>query len=197
MKTTCSARKVFVSLFLYLHLLLLATACQQNEPEKSVKDRVKKSVKAPGIDLPTAIMTDNLEALRQHIEAGSRLNEKDPIGGSSPLILAALFGRTAMAQLLIEAGADLNLQNKEGSTALHTAAFFCRPEMVKLLLQKKADKTIRNNYGSTAYEAVAAPFTAVKGVYDMAGKMLAPMGLKLDYTYIEKTRPEIAALLQD
>jgi hypothetical protein len=29
----------------------------------------------------------------------------------------------------------------------------------------------------------------------MMGEMLKPMGLVLDYAYIEKTRPEIAAML--
>ncbi len=28
------------------------------------------------------------------------------------------------------------------------------------------------------------------------GKVLGPMGLKLDYAYIEKTRPQIAATLK-
>jgi ankyrin repeat protein len=131
-----------------------------------------------------------------HITAGSDLNEKDPFGGSSPLISAALFGKTEIAKMLIDAGANLNFQNNEGSTALHTASFFCRPEIVKMLLDKRADKTIKNKYGSTAYESVAGAFADLKSTYDVMGQMLAPMGLKLDYVYIEKTRPEIATMLK-
>ena len=101
-----------------------------------------------------------------------------------------------MAKFLIDAGADINFQNNDGSTALHTAAFFCRPEIVKMLLDKGADKTIKNKYGATPYESVAGPFADVKNSYDMMGKMLGPMGLKLDYAYIEKTRPEIATMLK-
>jgi ankyrin repeat protein len=112
------------------------------------------------------------------------------------LITASVFGKTAMAKVLIDAGADLNFQNNDGSTALHTAAFFCRPEIVQMLLDKGADKTIKNSFGVTAYENVAGPFGDVKNAYDMMGKMLGPMGLKLDYTYLEKTRPEIAAILK-
>lgn len=78
-----------------------------------------------------------------------------------------------MARILIEAGADLNFQNNDGSTALHTAAFFCRPEIVKMLLDKEADKTIRNKFGATAYESLTPPFSDVKNVYDVMGKMLA------------------------
>ena len=107
-----------------------------------------------------------------------------------------MFGKTEMARVLIDAGADLNFQNNDGSTALISAAFFCRPEIVTLLLEKNADKTIKNTYGTTAYDNVAGPFEQVKEAYDMMGAALGPMGLKLDYAYIEKTRPEIAAMLK-
>jgi len=175
--------------------LLMMAACKSNEEKKEAAASTAKA-EAPGIDLHTAVISDNLEAVKQHIAAGSNLNEKDPFGGSSPLISAALFGKTEIARTLIDAGADINFQNNDGATALFTAAFFCRPEIVKLLLDKGADKTLKNKYGSTAYEAVVIPFADVKNTYDMMGKMLAPMGLNLDYAYIEKTRPEIAAMLK-
>lgn len=156
----------------------------------------QKKVKAPKDDLHTTIMNGNMVALKQHIAAGSDLNVKEHIGGSTPLIMATLLGKTDMAKALINAGANLNLKNNDGSTALHVAAFFCRPELIKMLLAKHADRTIKNNYGSTAYESVLPPFKEVKNIYDMMGKMLAPMGLKLDYPYIEATRPKIAAMLK-
>ncbi len=141
-------------------------------------------------------LQENIDAVKQHIAAGSDLNVKDPFGGSSPLITAAVFGKNEEAKILIDAGADLNFRNNDGSTALHSAAFFCRPEIVKMLLDKNADKTIKNNFGATAYETVASPFADVKNIYPMMEKALGPMGLKLDYAYIEKTRPEIAQMLK-
>lgn len=177
----------------FLAVLLAMTSCTDKKSEASDS---KTGVKAPEVDIHTAVITGNLEALKQHIAAGTNINEKDPFGGSSPLISAAVFGKTAEAQVLVDAGADLNFQNNDGSTALHTAAFFCRPEIVKMLLEKGADKTIKNKYGVTAYESVAGSFADAKNSYDMIGKMLEPMGLKLDYAYIEKTRPEIAATLK-
>jgi hypothetical protein len=153
-------------------------------------------VKPPEIDIHTAVITGDLNAVQQHIAAGSDLNEKDPFGGSSPLISASVFGKPEIAKVLIDAGADINFQNNDGSTALNTAAFFCRPEIVQMLLDKGADKTIKNKFGATAYESVAGPFSEVKNTYDIMGTVLGPAGLKLDYAYIEKTRPEIAAMLK-
>lgn len=188
MQKLLSSSRVFRTV-LFLVTIVLAASCGS-------KDSTAQTKEAPAVDIHTAVVTDNREAVKQHIVAGTNINEKDPFGGSSPLISAALFGKPEIAKILIDAGADINFQNNEGSTALHTASFFCRPEIVKMLLQKKADKTIKNKYDSTPYESVAGPYTELKPTYEMLEKMLAPMGLKLDYAYIEKTRPEIAALLK-
>ncbi|MGC4022336.1 MAG: ankyrin repeat domain-containing protein [Cyclobacteriaceae bacterium] len=189
-----NSKKVAIAIAMFTTLLTSASC--QNKKENAQEQTSKSSVKPPQVDIHTAVVTGNLEAVRQHIAAGSDINVKDPFGGSSPLISATVFGKTDIAKTLIDAGAKLNVQNNDGSTALHTAAFFCRPEIVKMLLAKGADKTIKNNYKSTAYESVLAPFKDVKSVYDMLGNALGPMGLKLDYAYIEKTRPEIAAMLK-
>lgn len=197
MKTTkINALKGITGIAL-LAVLFITASCNEKKAALESQSTVSATeVKPPQIDIHTAVITDNLEAVKQHIAAGSNLNERDPFGGSSPLISASLFGKTEMARTLIDAGADINFQNNDGATALIMASFFCRPEIVKLLLEKGADKSIKNKYNSTAYESVAAPFSEVKNTYDIMGKMLAPMGLKLDYAYMEKTRPEIAAMLK-
>ncbi|MDX2444891.1 MAG: acyltransferase family protein [Bacteroidales bacterium] len=148
------------------------------------------------IGIHEAVITGNMDAVMRHIKAGSTLNEKEPMGGSSPLISAATFGKTEVALALIEAGADVNSTNNEGSTALHTAAFFCRMEIVEALLANGADKSIKNNVGSTALDSVTAPYEAVKGIYEYFGTTFAPLGLKLDYEQIEMTRPRIAEILR-
>lgn len=179
-----------LSSFLYLGFIVLLSSCGSESQTK------KPAKEAPSVDIHTAVITDNIEALKQHIAAGTNINEKDPFGGSSPLISASLFDKKEAAKILLDAGADINFQNSDGSTALHTAAFFCRPEIVKLLLEKKADKTLKNKYGATSYENVSGSYADLKSTYEMLEKMLAPMGLKLDYAYIEKTRPEIAQMLK-
>ncbi len=114
----------------------------------------------------------------------------------TPLISAAVFGKTEIARVLIEAGAEVNLKNNEGSTPLHSAAFLCRLEIVEMLLENGADKDLLNNYGSTAQQSVMAPFSDVKFIYDQFSKDLGPLGFKLDYEYVEATRPKIAELLK-
>jgi ankyrin repeat protein len=189
-KQTINSLSIFVKA-VFVTVFVTVAACGQ----KKSAEKITSVVKTPAVDIHTAVITGNQEALKQHIAAGTDLNEKDPFGGC-PLINASVFGKTEEAKLLIEAGADVNFQNNDGSTALHTAAFFCRPEIVKMLLKKNADKTIKNKYGATPYESVIGNFADVKVAYDMMGKMLEPMGLKLDYTYIELTRPQIAGMLK-
>ena len=173
-------------------IFLLASCNSGSESGKNVTQQVE----APAVDIHTAVVTGNKDALKQHIAAGTNLNEKDPFGGSSPLISAAVFGKTEEAKILVDAGADINFQNNDGSTALLSAAFFCRPEIVRMLLDAGADKNITNKFGATAYQTVAGSFEESKNTYDMIGKVLEPMGLKLDYAYIEQTRPVIVEMLK-
>jgi len=181
---------------LVVYLAIAAACTGEGNSSQQTSEVTTGKVEVPQVDIHTAVVSSNEEALRQHIAAGTDLNARDPFGGSSPLITAAVFGKTDMAKILIDAGADLDFQNNDGSTALISAAFFGRPEIVRLLLDAGADKTIKNKYGGTAYGSVIAPFSEAKATYDMLGKALAPMGLKLDYTHLEKVRPEIASMLK-
>ena len=192
-------RNVIVTGFILAGLVLFVVSCgnsKMKNPEIKVNSKAGKIPEPPSIDLHAATFMGDIKAVKQHIQAGSDLNIKEPVMGSTPLITAAVFGKVEVALALIEAGANVNLQNKEGSTALHSAAFLCRREIVKALLENGANKELKNNYGSTAYDAVATPFSEVKAIYDQFSKDLGPLGLKLDYSYLENTRPEIAAMLQ-
>jgi fucose 4-O-acetylase-like acetyltransferase len=178
-----STMKTVTKAMLIVTLLAVAGCSKQENP-------------APKIGLFTAAVTGNLEAVHQHIKAGSDLDIKEPTRGSTPLITATVFGKTKVAMALIEGGADVNCQNNEGSTPLITAAVFCRTEIVKALLDKGANKTLRNKAGRNALESVSRPFDDVIGIYNGLGTALAPLGLKLDYERIKMTRPKIAEILR-
>lgn len=179
---------------------LILTACgnrQENPNDNNAQSpQEESSVKAPKVDIHSATLMGDLDAIRQHIKAGSDLDEREPAMRSTPLISAAVFGKTEIARALIEAGADVNIKNDEGSTALHSAAFLCRLEIVQMLLENGADKNLLNNYGSTALQSVSGSFADVKFVYDQFSKDLGPFGFKLDYDYVEATRPKIAEILR-
>ena len=182
---------------LYATTLMILFSCQGQE-QKSNKQKEEtpvSQIKPPSLDIHAATFMGNLEVVDQHINAGSDLNKKDQYG-STPLTIAATFNKTEVAKALIDAGADVNMQSADGSTPLHTSAFFCRIEIVEALLEKGADKTIRNSYGSTPLESVSAPFSDVKNFYDQISKDLGPLGFKLDYKYLETTRPLIADMLR-
>ena len=173
-------------------LILLTSACSQSDRSAKTKSTAGK----PKIDMHTAILSNNLDVVKQHIDAGTDLNKKDQFTGSTPLITASTFGRTAIVKALIDANADLTMKNNDGATALHTAAFFCRVEIVQLLMDAKADKTLKNNFGVTPRESVMGPFAEIKPIYEMLQKQLSPLGLQIDLNEIEKTRPVIAMMLQ-
>ena len=117
--------------------LLISTSCAQS----GNKTKAEAVVDQPAMDIQTAVLSNNLVVVKQHIEAGTDINEKDQFSGATPLITAATFGKTEIVNELITAGADLTLRNNDGATALHVAAFFCQVEIVQLLLDAKADKT--------------------------------------------------------
>jgi hypothetical protein len=194
-KISCS---ILNALF-FASIVILSGCGSGNENSGSdVKQQAEQQtkVKPPSVDIFTATFLGDLEAVQQHIQAGTDLNQREPTMGSTPLISAAVFGKTAVARALMEAGADVNIQNQEGSTALHTAAFLCRTEIVELLLAHGADKDLQNIYGSTPLASVEGPFSEVKGIYDEFSKELGPLGLKLDYNQLEQTRPVIAEMLR-
>ena len=101
--------------------------------------QVQSVVAASSIDIWTAAEQGNIEAIQQHVSAGTDLNAKAPKRGDTPLIVAARLGQTEAAGLLIENRANPNARNNDGNTALHIAAWYCRTEIVKLLLNNGAE----------------------------------------------------------
>ena len=197
MKTNIRNQKTTVKV-LALSVILIATAAcgtKTGTSSDTSSSTEKTAVKAPTVDMHTAVFMNNVKAVKQYISAGSNLNKRDQYG-SLPLTVAATFDRKEIAKLLIDGGADLAATSADGSTPLHTAAFFCRKEIVKMLLDSGSDKSIKNSYGSTPFESVAGPFEQVKPIYEQLNKDMGPFGLKLDYEELEATRPVIAEMLK-
>ncbi len=197
MKTLKSSLFKISTMFL-LALVLLLNACAQSEKissPKQTKNNSEKVVK-PGIDIHSAVLMGNYDAVKQHLNAGTDINFKEQMSGATPLMSAITFNQIDIAKMLITEGADLSLKNNDGSTPLHIAAFFGRIEMVQMLIDADADKTLKNNFGATPRETVLGDFNEVKPVYDMIIQQLQPIGFQLDLEAVKKARPVIALMLQ-
>jgi ankyrin repeat protein len=173
-------------------ILLITSACAQSGSNTKTKSVAEK----PNVNIQMAVLSGNLEAVKLHIEAGTNINEKDAMSGSTPLISAATFGKIDIVKALIDAKADLTIKNNDGATALHSAAFFCRVEIVQLLIDVNADKAAKNNFGMTPRESITVPFADMKSIYEILQLQLSPIDLQIDLNEIEKTRPVIAMMLQ-
>ena len=199
MKTT-KINSVKIAMIFSFIILLMTSACAQSgsssKADSNKESRTLTKTEKPAMDIQAAVISGNLDIVKQHIEAGTDINVKDPMSGSTPLITAATFDKSAIAKALIDADADLTLKNNDGATALHVAAFFCRVEIVQMLMDANADKNVKNNFGATPRETVAGPFAEIKPIYEMLQQQLSPFGLQLDLNEIEKTRPVISMMLQ-
>ena len=150
---------------------------------------------APSVDIWKAAANGDIEAIRRHLEAGTEVDAKQPPGGSTPLLIAATFGRGEAVKLLIEKGANVNAKSNDGATPLHGAAFFCRAEIVKLLMSHGADVNAKNIRGETPIDAVAAEWSPeLEGIYK---GLTGLWKLQLNLESIRATRPKIADLLRE
>jgi len=110
------------------HLLLttiaavLVVGCgesQQSAPAPEAKPETP-TTKAPDISIHYAASGGNIEAVKQHLDAGTDVNAKDE-SGWTPLHWAASKVHNKTAKLLIKEGADVNVVNIDGLSPLDYA----------------------------------------------------------------------------
>jgi hypothetical protein len=112
--------------------------------------------------LSDAVLKGDLAAAKALIDKGSDIQELDTrpdVAGSNgrrPLNWAALRNDTAMIELLLGAGANINATNLSGFTAVHHAVEANSIDALKLLIAKGADLTLRNGAGLTPRDFAAA-----------------------------------------
>ena len=69
--------------------------------------------KAPDISIHDAVEKGNIEAVKQHIAAGTDVNAKGGLIGGTPLYSTVAFGNKEIVELIIANGANVNSLNDE------------------------------------------------------------------------------------
>ena len=111
------------------------------------------------ISIHDAAAAGDIEAVKQHLAAGTDVNAKAD-GGVTPLIWAASNGHKEVIELLIANGADRNAKDLNGRTPLHYATFGYN-ETVELLLANGADVNAKNDDGVTPLDTAIVGFAFV------------------------------------
>ena len=73
--------------------------------------------KAPDISIHDAAGEGNIEAVKQHLAAGTDVDVKD-VGDGTPLFSAVYYGHKEIVELLLANGADVNAKDEDGDTPL-------------------------------------------------------------------------------
>ena len=115
---------------------------QQSAPAPELKPVAEAAkpepptAKAPDISIHDAVDKGNVEAIKQHLAAGTDVNAKNEWGGT-PLHFAAT---KEMVELLIAEGANVNAKDDDGDTPLDKAILDNQTAIADLL-RKHGGKT--------------------------------------------------------
>jgi ankyrin repeat protein len=110
----------------------------------------------------------------ESIAQGGELESKEFRYGESPLCQAAVNGHKDVVNVLLEAGAELEVKDSLGQTPLYLAAKKGHEAVISVLLEAGAEFDVANNFGWTALG------WAVEGGHETVVKLLLYSGVNLE-----------------
>ena len=126
----------------------------------------------PSISIHKASEEGNIEVVKQHLAAGTDVNEGDE-DGDTPLIYAVEEGLKEAAELLIANGAKVNVKdNILDSTPLHQAFMRRKMEVIGLLIANGADVNAKSRTGATPLgwaENYPQKYPGIRAIFDKHG----------------------------
>ncbi len=131
--------RVLSNIFFAVIVISLVSACQPRKPEH---------------EIVSAVQQNNADFVAEYLSEGGDPNMLSRF--KDPLLYLAVGrqGGVEVARLLVEAGADVNSQGKNGITALTGAASWCNVDEIKLLLNAGADVNLAGKNKKTPIESV-------------------------------------------
>ena len=124
------------------------------EPVAEAAQPETPTTKAPDISIHEAANEGNIEAVKQHLAAGTDVNVNTNLG-RTPLHSAAVNGREEIVELLTSKGADVNAKDDNQSTPLLLATSQGDMEVARLLILKGADVNAKDIWGHTSLHNAA------------------------------------------
>ena len=97
-----------------------------------------------------AVAAGNEAIVGAMIEKGVDINDQDRNDGNTALHIAACKGRQAIARMLTDHGADVNIPNNDKATALMHALTFNHEAIARDFIDKGADVNLQDTKGRTA-----------------------------------------------
>lgn len=154
-------------------------ACAEEAPNQQARldERLFESIRQGSLELADSCL-----------RAGARLGARNT-EGATPLIMAAISGRTDIATLLLDKGADVQARRDGyyGSTALMEIAASNDTAMARLLIGRGADVHLRDTFGDPALN-----WAAYYGHIPFA-RLLLERGARWDVASRHGTALDIAA----
>ena len=128
-KTPRASIRIIITLLIFCigYRVIWVVGIEVRQRGIEVRQRIDESN-----DIFLAAKNGNIEAVKQHIAAGTDVNARDN-GGSTPLHQAAINGHKEIAELLIANGADVNAKTDAGVTSLDDAIGRKHSETIDLL----------------------------------------------------------------
>lgn len=112
------------------------------------KDILKDSDLAPS--LHAAIENGKAAIVELLLQNGAKANTKEKLSKEYPLSMAATFGNVKIIKLLLDRGADIEIETKTGCTPLILASKHDHVLTAQCLLENKADVNKKDNYGKSS-----------------------------------------------
>ena len=141
---------------------------QQSAPATEAKPEPPQA-KAPDISIHEAAEDGNIEAVKQHLAAGSDLNVKD-VNGRTPLHFSAIEGHKDVAKILISAGVEVNAKDTTKWAPLHDAVVNSNMEIAKLLINNGASVNTRDSLGFTPLDLAFIKVNRTEEIADLLRK---------------------------